>query len=254
MENRILITICGRAGSKGFKNKNLKTFLGFPLVYYTLSAADIFLRRISNHTDIDICLNTDSGELAQIVVAKYPEVYYIKRSPELGESDVPKPAVWSNCVEIMQNKQGYLYDYLIDLDITSPLRQANDVYYAFQLKLERKDADLIESMCPARRNPYFNMMKEDGDYVNTVIDHSFVVRQQAPNVYDENASIYVLRADYFSECGCVMNAAKTVPYIMRDTAVLDIDSEDDFIMMEVIGRYLFENEENYRIVRDNIRR
>ena len=35
----ILITICGRAGSKGFKNKNLKTFLGTPLVYYTVAIA-----------------------------------------------------------------------------------------------------------------------------------------------------------------------------------------------------------------------
>ena len=31
----VLITICGRAGSKGFKNKNLKVFLNKPLVYYT---------------------------------------------------------------------------------------------------------------------------------------------------------------------------------------------------------------------------
>ena len=36
---RVLITICGRAGSKGFKNKNLKTFLEKPLVYYTLASA-----------------------------------------------------------------------------------------------------------------------------------------------------------------------------------------------------------------------
>ena len=41
---RLLITICGRAGSKGFKNKNLKTFCGQPLVYYTLSAAELFCK------------------------------------------------------------------------------------------------------------------------------------------------------------------------------------------------------------------
>ena len=28
----VLITICGRAGSKGFKNKNLKIFDGLPLL------------------------------------------------------------------------------------------------------------------------------------------------------------------------------------------------------------------------------
>ena len=44
-EKRLLITICGRAGSKGFKNKNLKNFCGKPLVYYSLSAAaELFIK------------------------------------------------------------------------------------------------------------------------------------------------------------------------------------------------------------------
>ena len=46
--NRLLITICGRAGSKGFKNKNLKVFCGKPLVYYSLSAAELFVK---NHPE-----------------------------------------------------------------------------------------------------------------------------------------------------------------------------------------------------------
>ena len=40
-QKRVLITICGRAGRKGFKNKNLKIFDGFPLSYYSLSAAEL---------------------------------------------------------------------------------------------------------------------------------------------------------------------------------------------------------------------
>ena len=163
MKNNVLITICGRAGSKGFKNKNLKTFLGFPLVYYSLSAAEIFAKKVSDNVHVDICLNTDSEALAELVASKYPEVVYIRRIPELGESNVPKPAVWENCVNVMQKKNSIVYDYMIDLDITSPLRQIDDVYNAFQLKNKRQDADLVESMCLARRNPYFNMMKEDGD-------------------------------------------------------------------------------------------
>ena len=42
--NRLLITICGRAGSKGFKNKNLKVFCGKPLVYYSLSAEELLIK------------------------------------------------------------------------------------------------------------------------------------------------------------------------------------------------------------------
>ena len=253
MAYNVLITVCGRAGSKGFKNKNLKSFLGHPLVYYTLSAAEMFKKQVGEEAHVDICLNTDSDDLAGIVAEKYPEVTFIKRDADLGGSEVPKPAVWKNCVDVMQDRNKIVYDYMIDLDITSPLRQVEDVYNAFQLKLKRQDADQVESMCPSRRNPYFNMMKVDGDFVNTVIDCAFVARQQAPLVYDENASIYVLRASYFAEKGYAMNKAKTVPYIMRDTAVLDIDSEDDFVMMEVVGKYLFENEDSYGQIMKNIR-
>ncbi len=252
MAYNVLITVCGRAGSKGLKNKNLKTFLGNPLVYYTLSAAEIFKNKVQENANVDICLNTDSESLADIVLAKYPEVYYIKREAELGGSAVPKPAVWKNCVDVMQREKNLVYDYMIDLDITSPLRQIDDVYNAFQLKLKRPDADLVESMCHARRNPYFNMVKENGDYVSTVINCNLVARQQAPIVYDENASIYVLESSYFQSMD--MNSEKkTVPYLMRDTAVLDIDSEEDFVMMEVIGKYLYENVDSYKIVRENIR-
>ena len=80
---RLLITICGRAGSKGFKNKNLKNFCGKPLVYYSLSAAELFIK---NHPEleVDIALNTDSEDLAKLVAAEYPEVIYLPRGAELG--------------------------------------------------------------------------------------------------------------------------------------------------------------------------
>ena len=66
---KLLITICGRAGSKGFRNKNLKTFCGLPLVYYTLSAAQMFLAA-NPQVKADICLNTDSEDLARLVADK----------------------------------------------------------------------------------------------------------------------------------------------------------------------------------------
>ena len=63
---RLLITICGRAGSKGFKNKNLKNFCGKPLVYYSLSAAELFIKK-HPELEIDVALNTDSEDLARLV-------------------------------------------------------------------------------------------------------------------------------------------------------------------------------------------
>ena len=88
--NRLLITICGRAGSKGFKNKNLKTFCGHPLVYYSLSAAELFIKK-HPELHIDIALNTDSPELAKAVQAEL-EV----QIPQLPRAAIARASVDDN--------------------------------------------------------------------------------------------------------------------------------------------------------------
>jgi len=76
------------------------------------------------------------------------------------------------------------------------------------------------------------------------------LRQQAPLFYDMNASIYVYdtkalkvkdSATFFNDGACAI--------MMKDTAVLDIDSEEDYELMEVIGKYLYENYEEFSEVR-----
>ena len=40
---------------------------------------------------------------------------------------------------------------------------------------------------------------------------------------------------------------------MKDTGILDIDSEEDFEMMEVIADYLYQHDADFAQVRENIR-
>lgn len=251
--NRLLITICGRAGSKGFKNKNLKVFCGKPLVYYSLSAAELFCR---NHPElqVDIALNTDSQELADLVAAQYPEVVYLPRGEELGGDKVPKMAVYQDSLRRMEERTGAAYDWHMDLDITSPLRTAADIENAFALKQAREDLDLVFSVCEARRNPWFNMVKTVDDHVEQVIHSEFTGRQQAPDVYDVNASIYVFRRDFLANnrTGILWDGKIGISEMM-DTGILDIDSEEDFRLMEVIARHLYENYPDFAAVRAGIR-
>ena len=122
--NRLLITICGRAGSKGFKNKNLKTFCGHPLVYYSLSAAELFIKK-HPELNIDIALNTDSPELAELVAAKYPEVIFLPRGEELGGDRVPKMAVYQDSLHRMEERTGQPYDWYMDPDV-EPIEEAEE--------------------------------------------------------------------------------------------------------------------------------
>ena len=174
-QKRVLITICGRAGSKGFKNKNLKIFDGHPLSYYSLSAAELFIRSRPDLA-VDVCLNTDSGLLIDVITKKYPEVTVLPRPEELCGDIVPKMPVYQYSLRQMEQKKGYEYDTLIDLDITSPLRQTGDIEGAYEVKASRPDLDLIFSVTPSRRTPYMNMAKLAGDHVEKVIDHHNTAR------------------------------------------------------------------------------
>lgn len=249
----VLITVCGRAGSKGFKNKNLKEFLGIPLVYYTLSIAEDFKSRLVEECDTTICLNTDSIELQKLVLERFKNIHIITRSEELSGDKVPKMAVWHNSLDVIEKKLEKKFDYLIDLDITSPLRQINDVVNAYRTKKNNNECQLVYSVCESRRNPYFNMVKVENGVATKFASSNFTTRQEAPAVYDMNASIYVIDADYLrtDKDNMLLNAKSTI-YEMYDTAVLDIDSEHDFELMEIIGRYLFENIEGFKAVQKNL--
>lgn len=251
--NRLLITICGRAGSKGFKNKNLKVFCGKPLVYYSLSAAELFCR---NHPElqVDIALNTDSQDLADLVAAQYPEVVYLPRGEELGGDKVPKMAVYQDSLRRMEAHTGAAYDWHMDLDITSPLRTAADIENAFAKKQAREDLDLVFSVCEARRNPWFNMVKTVGDHVEQVNKSAFTGRQQAPEVFDVNASIYVFKRDFLANnTDGMLWRGKIGVSVMMDTGIIDIDSEHDYQLMEAIAAHLYRTEPAFAAVRDNIR-
>ena len=185
---RLLFTICGRAGSKGIKNKNVKNFLDKPLALYSLSVIDLYLKK-SNY-DADIVINTDSKELMKIFDNNsLRSVSMIERSSDLAGDNVAKVDVIQNCLEVMEERHG-IYDLIIDLDITSPLRTVNDLEVMIDKKINT-DYDLIFSVTDSRRNPYFNMVMETEHGYDRVIKSNFNTRQEAPVIYDMNASIYV---------------------------------------------------------------
>ena len=245
---KLLFTICGRAGSKGIKNKNAETFIDKPLALYTLSVIDLYLKK-SNYS-ADIVVNTDSEELIEIFNNNsLLPVDIIERTPELAGDNVAKIDVIQNCLEIMEEKNG-IYDLIIDLDITSPLRTVKDLDDMIEKKLNT-DYELIFSVTNARRNPYFNMVMKTQYGYDRVIRSNFNTRQEAPEIYDMNASIYVYSREFLHRKVGLFEG-KCGIHKMFDTGVLDLDHENDLFLMEVIAKYLFENNEEFGEVYNNI--
>lgn len=249
----ILFTVCGRAGSKGFKNKNLKIFLGEPLVYYTLSSIDLFKKKTKEKYNIDISVNTDDENLIELVEATNLNVITVRRDASLGKDDTPKVSVIRNSLEESEKRNNYIYDIIVDVDITSPMRTLNDIENLVDKKVNNKNTDIVFSVVNSRRNPYFNMVKDDNGVITKVIDSKYVARQQAPKVYDMNASLYAYSRDFLKNENVISVFDGNIDIIeMEDTAILDIDSEEDFKLMRIIGQYLYKTNEGMKEVKNNI--
>ncbi len=245
---KILFTICGRAGSKGFKNKNLKKMNGIPLVYYTLAAIRLYSDR-HPQDEITVALNTDSPELVGLVRQQHirEDVVTVDRKSELAGDRVAKVDVIRDTYLNLKGKKDY--DAVIDLDITSPLRTEKDIENAIDEYGPGRGYDIVFSVVSARRSPYFNMVEKRGDHYSKICDSDYTTRQEAPASYELNASIYVYDPAFLEEehdntildnrCGISL---------MKDYLVLDIDSEEDFKMMELLHRYYCENDEGIREV------
>ena len=178
------------------------------------------------------------------------EVDIIKRAPSLGLDNTSKIAVILNCLEIMKQRKAGRYDMVVDLDITSPLRTVEDIHNLIQKKVD-SDADVVFSVTASRRNPYFNMVKKTISGYKLVIGFGFNSRQEAPEVFDMNASLYAYSPE-FLESGKGIFDGKCDVIKMLDTGILDLDHENDFELMEVIAGYLYNKYQEHREVRDNI--
>ena len=245
----ILFTLCGRAGSKGVKGKNARDFLNIPLVWYSMANIAIYKENNTANDCIDVVLNTDSDALIDLVKqVKVLDTTILRRDASLGGDKVPKVAVILDSLIRSEQLFNKSYDMVVDLDITSPLRTVQDIKNAIEKKSNRSDVDVVYSVTPSRRNPYFNMVKVENGFFCKAIPSHFTTRQEAPVFYDMNASIYAYspkalknkeQSTFFNDhCDAI---------IMADTGILDIDSEEDYELMQIVAKYLFENIESFKL-------
>ncbi len=230
-----LITICARGGSKGIPGKNIKILNNYPLIYYSLKVAEQFADKMGN---TQIVLSTDDAEIKNVVkeISSATDIDYTR--PEILANDtVGKLDAIADAKNYAETKYQKKYDFVIDLDVTSPLRNLADLENALQLLQENSEALNIFSVSPANRNPYFNMVEENEDGFYSLCKKGlFLTRQSAPKVYDMNASFYIFKDIFFKIENKTVITEKTLVYEVPHIC-FDLDHPIDFEIMS----FLMEN-------------
>jgi len=226
---RILITICARGGSKGIPGKNIKLLNGKPLIAYSIEIANKF----SNIYNCDIVLSTDSISIKN-VAAEYGLNSKYERPIELSLDETGKIETLKHVIRYQENIVNQNYDFIIDLDVTSPLRNIFDLESGLEILKQDQNALNLYSVSLANRNPYFNIVeKKDNGYFDVVNKGLYFSRQQAPKVYDMNSSFYIYSKKYFQENQVTTTTRNSLIYIMPHIC-FDLDHPLDFDFMEYL--------------------
>ena len=229
---KTLVTICARGGSKGIPGKNIKTIGGKPLIAYTIE----FAKKVQDKFGAKIAFSTDDTLIKNVAKSFGIDTNY-KRPANLATDSAGKIDTLRDLICYEEELVGCEFEYILDLDITSPLRTINDVEKAFKLIKDKPEAETLFSVNIASRNPYFNMVEENSNGFYTLVKKSIsggiMSRQLAPKVYDLNASFYWYKRSYFKTQSISPITDKSLIYEMPHLC-FDLDHPIDFMFLDFL--------------------
>lgn len=226
MTHRPLYIIPARGGSKGIPHKNIKPLAGRPLIAYSIDVA----RELCPEQD-HIILSTDDPAIADTARRLGLKVNYM-RPADLATDSSGSREVMLDAMD-WADARGIVYDCIVLLQPTSPLRTADDVRAA--LELYTPQVDMVVSVEPAACNPYYNCFETDADGFLHISkgDGLLTRRQDAPPAWTYNGAVYVINPQSLRAMP-MGSFARRMPSPMPAERSIDLDTPRDWAVAEAI--------------------
>ena len=238
---KILGIIPARGGSKSIPRKNIKPFLGKPLIAWAIEAL-----RESGVCD-RVVVSTEDEEIAE-VAKKYGAEVPFTRPSEFAQDASPTLPVLQHAVEWLKKNEGYEADYILLLEPPSVSKRPFHIREAVDLLL-RTGADSVVSVSevPGTFSPYWQIRigKEGqaelftGDAIKDVIRR----RQDLPKTYYRNSAIYIFKPHLLFEKEPSLYGDDARAYVTDSKYAIDIDSPEDWSLAESLFKKILGEEE-----------
>lgn len=218
-EKSILAIIPARGGSKGVPGKNLRVVNGKSLLAHTIATA-----QLSTLIDRIIVSSEDDQILAAAHEAR-AEVPFV-RPQALAADDTPSVDVIIHALKELPH-----YDYVVILQVTSPLRKVEDIDQCLQL-CQQKGAPACVSVTQAAESPYWMFNINEQHALSPLLAKQSIPtqRQACPTTYVLNGAVFAAHSDWFMQKKTFITP-ETIAYIMPKERSLDIDTEFDFDLL-----------------------
>ena len=223
-EKKVLCLIPARGGSKGVPGKNLVKVQGKSLLDWTVDCA-----KRSKYIDRIVLSSEDNTiiEAAKIAGCDIPFV----RPKELASDFTGTMEVVLHALDNLVEK----FDYIVLLQITSPLRNEHDIDTCLE-NCERSSVyNACVSLCRLEKSPdWIFTLSENNTIKKLIPDADFVTRRQdSEPVYYPNGAVYVADIEWLR--GQVhFITAETLGHIMPLERSIDIDTPLDLIFLNAM--------------------
>lgn len=217
-----LALVPARGGSKGLPGKNIRTLCGKPLIAWTIDAA----RNAGALADAVIACSTDDPRIASVAAQHGAETPF-RRPDALASDDATSVDVAIHALDWYRENRGLVFDRLLLLQPTSPLRTPDDVDRAVNA-FDRGDCDSLVGVCEATESPYRMYVRTMQGCIEPLLGDrdQFQRRQDLPEVLVENGAMYIVRVESLVRHRSFV-AGRCVPYVMPRQRSVDIDTEED---------------------------
>ena len=230
----ILALIPARGGSKGIPRKNIRSFAGYPLIAWSITAA----KQAACVTRIIV--STDDEEIASVGREYGAETPFL-RPAEFAQDQTPDLPVFEHTLKWLEENEDYHPEVVIQLRPTSPIRPKDCVDRAVNILLEHKDADCVRGVVPAGQNPYkmWHFAGEDQPMqplleVEGIPEPYNAPRQILPPVYWQTGHIDAIRVSTIKQKKSLTGDV-LYPLVIDARYAVDIDTLSDWAKYEALA-------------------
>lgn len=225
-----LAIIPARGGSKGILRKNIRNFAGYPLIAWSIAAAN------QSKAVTRVIVSTDDDEIAAVARQFGAETPFLRPAEHAQDNTTDLP-VFVHALKWLDEHEGYKPDVVVQLRPTSPIRPRGLVDKAIEILLAHPDADSVRGVVSAGQNPHkmWRLTDENSPMKNLLdvdgIEEPYnAPRQILPPVYWQTGHIDAIRT------GTILNGSMSgkniYPLVIDPRFTVDIDNLQDWARYE----------------------
>lgn len=224
-----LAIITARGGSKRIPRKNIRDFLGKPIMAYSIEAA------LASEMFDEVMVSTEDEEIAQIAKqygAKVPFYRSEKTSSDFATTN-------DVLLEVLEEyrKRGEVFDVAACIYPTAPFVTAEKLRDAAK-QLEASDADTLIPVVAFSYPPQRAMVIREGRLQFQYLEYIDSRSQDLEKEYHDVGQFYLFRTEAFLKNQKLM-IGNILPYPVEETEVQDIDHESDWKIAEIKYQALY---------------